>query len=397
LFFQNVTRDHWDAIPKPMLDNTLQSLLIMVGINYWAAFPAKNIRIRWFSLSREQAQFWNELYLKWLGEFFYITHTDFRDLIDFPFDASYEPDPVVKFERPKRSLVLNGAGKDSILSAEILKEAWITFDFFVFSPTPAHKRIAQLTWVKNICVERKYDPWFFRSGSYPSVSTFTFVAVLLAQLLGYDSIVFSNEKSADIGNLNYLWLDVNHQWCKSTEAEKMINEYIQKYITTDIKTFSPLRKYSELEIVSLFVQHKKYLHDFTSCNTYFWLPRFQQIMQKKNYWCCHCPKCVFLFASFSWFLPKKELVSIFWADLYERKNLLPYIKRILGVEWFKPLDCVGEPEEMILAMYYAYKTGEYAGEPAMDLFRQYFPEWYDFWALEKKVFLNREHLQAFMQ
>jgi hypothetical protein len=224
------------------------------------------------------------------------------------------------------------------------------------------------------------------SSAYPSVSTYTFIATLLAELLGYDSIIFSNERSADFGNLTYLGLPVNHQWCKSSEAEKLINDYIQSFITPDISTKSLLRQFSEIEIVRRFVQYPQYLRFVTSCNNYFWLPRFEQRLRRKSYWCKRCPKCVFLFAAFTAYLPRMEVLKVFGADLYTDKRLLPLFRRILGIEGFKPLDCVGEPEEMIFAMHEAVRRGEYTDEPAMQLFEEHFPPSYDFTDITRKVF-----------
>lgn len=390
LFFKDIKPELWEKIPKAVLEPTLQALLLMIGINYWLAFPTKNIRIEGFALTRAQAHFWDMLYLNGLGEFFYLLKIDFRNLIAFPYDDHAKVPTGARFERPSRALLLNGAGKDSILSAEILKASGTPFDFFAFAPTLAHDRITKLVGVKTISVTRRRDPWLnaLISGAYPSVSTFTFIATLLAELLGYNSIIFSNERSSDFGNLNYLGLEVNHQWCKSSEAEKMVNDYIQRYITPDISTHSLLRKYSELEIVQRFVQYPQYLYDVTSCNTYFWLSRIEQRMLRTNYWCNQCPKCVFLFACFSAYLPKKQLIDIFGADLYAKKRLLPLFRRILGIEGFKPLDCVGEPEEMILAMHYAVQRKEYSGEPAMRLFEKYFPSDYDFDEIEQRIFAN---------
>lgn len=387
LFLKDVPPESWEQVPKVVLEPTLQALLLMIGINYWSAFPSSNIRIEGFTLTQEQARFWDSLYLNGLAEFFYLMQIDFRNLIAFPYDDSTSTSIPARFERPVRALLLNGAGKDSILSAEMLKASGTPFDFFAFAPTPAHENISKLVGVKTISAYRRRDPWI-RTGAYPSVSTFTFTATLLAELLGYNSIVFSNERSADFGNLDYLGLPVNHQWCKSSEAERMINDYIQSYITPDISTRSLLREYSELDIVQRFVCYPQYLHDFTSCNTYFWLPRIQQIFLRKNYWCNQCPKCVFLFACFSAFLPKNEVVSIFGADLYTKKRLLSIFRRILGIEGFKPLDCVGEPEEMILAMHYAARRKEYSGEPAMQIFEEHFPQSYDFDKLTQRVFLD---------
>jgi hypothetical protein len=364
----------------------------MLGINYWCLAPTKNIHIEKFTLTRDQAEFWNSLYLNGLGEFFYDMKMDFHDLISFPYDENFVAPPPAHFKRPSRSLLLNGAGKDSILSAEILKHSGIPFDFFAFAPTPAHKKIGALVGAKTIRVTRRRDPksntmmtWFGVSSAYPSVSTFTFIATLLAEVLGYNNITFSNEKSADFGNLTYLGLEVNHQWCKSSEAEKMTNDYIKRYITPDITSSSLLRKYSELEIVRRFVMYPQYLHYVTSCNNYFWLPRPIQLIKRKAYWCKRCPKCVFLFACFTAFLPKNEVLEIFGSNLYTHKNLQPLFRRILGIEGFKPLDCVGEPEEMILAMHLADKQGSYDGDLAMKLFNEKFDMGYDFEAISKKI------------
>lgn len=388
LYFKDVALELWEKVPKAVLEPTLQALLLMLGINYWLVFPTRNMRIEGFILTREQARFWDKLYLNGLAEFFYLMKIDFRDLIAFPCDDSATAPVPARFERPARALLLNGAGKDSILSAEMLKATGKPFDFLAFNPTPAHERIAKLVGAKTISVSRQRDPMLniIMSGAYPSVSTFTFVATLLAELLGYNSIIFSNERSSDIGNLNYLGLEVNHQWCKSSEAEKLINDYIQAYITPDISTYSLLREFSELEIVKRFMNYPQYFYDVTSCNTYFWLTRLEQRLVRTNYWCKRCPKCVFVFTCFSAFLPKQKIIDIFGADLHTKKRLLPLFKRILGIEGFKPLDCVGEPEEMILAMHYAAQRKEYSGEPAMQMFENHFPPEYDFAKLEQKVF-----------
>jgi UDP-N-acetyl-alpha-D-muramoyl-L-alanyl-L-glutamate epimerase len=396
LFLPDVSPESWEKVPPRVLEPTLQALLLMLGINYWAVFPTRAMHIEGFTLTREQAEFWDSLYLNGLGEYFYLMQMDFRDLIKFPYDETASAPAPARIELPRRALLLNGAGKDSILSAEILKEANMPFDFFAFAPSFAHERIAKLVGAKTIRVTRRRDPRLNLaaalhsvSAAYPSVSTFTFIATLLAELLGYDSIIFSNERSADIGNLTYRGLSVNHQWCKSSEAEKMTNEYIQRYITPSLSTHSLLREYSELEIVRRFVEYPQYLYAVTSCNSYFCFSRLEQRFLRTPYWCKECPKCVFLFACFAAFLPKKEVVSIFGGNLYARRRRLPLVRRILGIEGFKPLDCVGEPEEMILAMEYAARRKEYAGEPAMRLFEERFPADYAFDELARSVFTDK--------
>jgi hypothetical protein len=153
--FPDVSPEQWKQVSEDVLRPTLQSLLLMLGINYWSVFPTKNIRIEGFALTREQAQFWDTLYLNGLAEFFYDMQMDFTDLIAFPYEASITPSTPARFEHPQRALLLNGAGKDSILSAEMLKAAGTPFDFFAFAPTRAHERIGTLVGAKTISVTRR--------------------------------------------------------------------------------------------------------------------------------------------------------------------------------------------------------------------------------------------------
>src|SRR5262245_26972921 len=71
LYFPDVAPELWGKVPQKVLEPTLQALLIMLGINYWCVYPSSNIRIEGFALTREQAHFWDTLYLNGLGEFFY--------------------------------------------------------------------------------------------------------------------------------------------------------------------------------------------------------------------------------------------------------------------------------------------------------------------------------------
>ena len=75
---------------------------------------------------------------------------------------------------------------------------------------------------------------------------------------------------------------------------------------------------------------------------------------------------------------------MFGADLYAKRRHLRLFRKILGIEGFKPLDCVGEPEEMILAMHYASLRKEYAREPAMRLFQKHFSN-LNFKEIERRV------------
>jgi hypothetical protein len=93
-----------------------------------------------------------------------------------------------------------------------------------------------------------------------------------------------------------------------------------------------------------------------------------------------------MFAALAAFLPKKTVVDIFGEDLHAKWELLPIYSRLLGLQGFKPFECVGEPDEMIVAMNRAYTGGEYKDEAAMLLFEnKIVPKTKSFEALESKV------------
>ena len=103
-----------EAIPQTvspdLLDAVLQPLHLMLGISYWKMFCPKEIKVLSCQLSAEQAAFWNTVYTRGLGEFFYRNELDFRGLISFPVSQDARPKPI-HFSPQNRSLVGVAGGK----------------------------------------------------------------------------------------------------------------------------------------------------------------------------------------------------------------------------------------------------------------------------------------------
>jgi hypothetical protein len=274
----------------------------------------------------------------------------------------------------------HGAGKDSVVSAEILKAANIPFHLFVQRGSKMlrlQRRVINIIGRPVEETQRIFDPAAIRfqeqypaTAASPVVATLAFEAILLAALGKYRYIALSNEQSADIGNVEYLGMEINHQWSKSLEFEMLLRDYVSRFLTPDIIPFSLIRQFSEVEMVRRFARYPKYFRSFSSCNMNFFWPAsvVNNVRTGYAFWCNRCSKCIFIFASLTAFLPKEVVVDIFGADLYAHPALLPIFRQLLGIEGFKPFECVGTPEEMMVAMYRASRTGQYAGEPAMDLF-----------------------------
>jgi len=333
-------------IPDNLLKALLDNLLLILGISYWKLYCPQSIIIKPFSLTKQQADFWNTVYTKGLGEFFYKNKIDFRNLVSFPYkEHNLKP---VAFVRQERSLLALGGGKDSIVSAELLKTRKTIFDLFTIGTSTIQDEIAKIIGRKTIVINRDLDPELFElnktgsvyNGHIPISVIYAFLGLIAAIFYDYGDIVMSNEKSANYGNVEYLGEMINHQWSKSEEFENLFKDYVKSFITPDVSYYSLLRKYDEIEIVELFVKHKQYFSVFSSCNYNFKINEKNDLNSK---WCGNCPKCLFVFTLLAGFLPKKELITIFGRNLFADETLLPIFKELLGVKNFKPFECVGTP------------------------------------------------------
>jgi len=362
----------WRAMPKDLLESFLRSLRIMLGINYWKPHLAPELRIEGEGLTQDEAEFWNTVYTKGLGEFFYRAQVDFRGLVAFPYDPRRVASPT---SMPDFSGVLlaNGAGKDTAVSADLLNESGIPFDLFAWDHRREQYVMAGIIGRPMVVVVRHGDPMLGRlwqeapwQGGFPLISTLTLLGALGAALHGRRYFALANERSADAGNVEYLGMNVNHQWSKSTEANELMRNHIATSISPDIVPLSLLRPLSSLSVMQRFAKLPEYLEAFSSCNAPSYVVRHAPL-RERGYWCGKCAKCAFVYAGLAAFLPRSEIAAIAGKDLFADPSLMPIFRRLLGIEGFKPMDCVGEPEEMIVALHLARERGEYRDEPIMAL------------------------------
>ena len=366
-----------NGVPPELLKTVLESLLLILGISYWKLYCPRQLNLGSIFLTKEQAQFWTTVYTKGLGEFFYVNKIDYRGLIEFPFSEHTEASLVV-FPRQHRALLPLGGGKDSIVSAELLKKNNTPFDVALFAKSngsfPIHEGVLEAMEKQPLIIRRELDPKLFvlnnqegvYNGHVPVSAMYAFLGLFAAVLYDYRFIVLSNEKSASYGNTEYLGEEVNHQWSKSEEFEKMFQKYVADNITHDVEYFSLLRPLSEIKIAQIFSNYSQYFSLFSSCNRNFTIK--SSSMQGK--WCGQCPKCAFVFAMLSAFLFKKEVVKIFGKNLFADQALISVYKELLGMEKFKPFECVGTPEEVRLAFILAHKKGEYNDDVVIKMFEE---------------------------
>ncbi|NCF75072.1 MAG: hypothetical protein GWO87_01115 [Xanthomonadaceae bacterium] len=346
---------------KDFINKVLFNLHLAGGLSYWKTYCPQKIIIKSGKINKEQAKFWNKLYYKGMGQFYFENKLDPKKTApEFPYkDFKIKP---IKLKNLKSNLLPWGGGKDSIVSSEILKKQKKDFTLFYVGDSIPQKNTAKIAKKKTIIVKRIISPKLKKlpkayNGHIPVSAYYAFVEVFTAGLFGFKNIAMSNEKSANYGNILYKGLMVNHQYSKSQEFEKDFSEYLSKFITKDIKYFSLLRKMSEIEIAEQFTQYPKYFKYFSSCNTNF--RQNKRKRPKSNLWCGSCPKCAFVFLILSAFLSKKKLLKIFKKDLFNDPKLENTFLELLGKKNHKPFECVGTPEEVKKALSLVIKKQEF--------------------------------------
>lgn len=403
--FKNESFDIKKDFNLDKLNDILFHLHIALWISYYKLFPTKDLVIESWFLDDFQIKFWKKFYINWLWEFLYTNKILPKELFNFVNNKKQKKDFYLNFENnnnwknenfknellknnnlnfktgwienndikiePKlfknnKALVAIWWGKDSIVSIELLKKSWIDFDLFVFWKIDELKQFtAQISSKKILLVKRTLsqnlfelnNQWYY-NWHVPITWIIAFVLEIVAYLYSYKYLVLSNEKSANFWNTTWEWVDINHQYSKSLDFEKDFWEYVSKYISKEIKYFSLLRWLYEIKIVELFSKYwKKYFWYFSSCNNNFkilWNSSLWNV--KKSFWCNNCPKCAFVFSILRPYLNRKEIIKIFWEDLFERSDLEKLFRELLWISWIKPFECVWEAEEVIYSMYLTIKN-----------------------------------------
>lgn len=353
-------------------ERALDALALMLGISYWKLFCPKTIEIRFKQFSRKEAEFWNTVYTKGLGEFFYRNQIDFRGLVNFPHSENAAVSkPEARLLGAKGTLILVGGGKDSSVSFELAKKSGIPLTQFVVNSDRIKDAVMDISGGPRLIANREIDSLLFDlvkrddvyKGHVPATAIVQAIALCASILYGFDYVVASNEESASYGNVSYLGEEINHQWSKSLEYEKLWQKYVTDFVTPAVLPFSLLRPLSELKIIQLFARHSKYFPAFSSCNKNFTIKDKQTVR-----WCNDCPKCAFVFAGLAAFLPREKVEGIFGENLFAKKELIPLYRELLGLEKIKPFECVGTPEEVRLMLWLSSEKGNYKTDVVMSMF-----------------------------
>ncbi len=357
-FEEKITFDKVGDYDSELLERALLLAFMLIGSSYYKTFPSINVVLKTGTLDEWQTQFFNSAYQEGMSQFALENNLQRRDLAHFDVSNNLQPAPLAY--AGEGTLALQSGGKDSLLTAALLKRNGVPFVPWYISNSPDHPAVLDGLGKPLRVVRRQLDREGIkaaasrggRNGHVPITYMVMSVALIDAILCNKNVILLSighegEEPHAIIGDL-----PVNHQWSKTWPAEQAFAEYVKRYISPDINIGSPLRGKSELKIAELFAEHAwaQYGHEFSSCN----LANYKQGYSNQQLkWDGECPKCANSFLLFAPFIEPKELTSLFGGqDLFAKPSLEQTFKGLLGVEGvMKPLECVGEIEELRLAYH----------------------------------------------
>lgn len=318
---------------------------IALGISYYKAFCPPEIEILSGLLSETEAAFFDRFYLAGLGEFAVRNGLNLQGKIHFPFGQSTKPVPVGDLK--DEAYVAVGGGKDSCVTIELLKSFHpVLFSVGTAEPIEKCVRASGLPFVQ---IKRTLSPVLLElngtgtvyNGHVPISGMIAFLSLCLALLNRKRFVVLSNERSANVGNMNQGDLSINHQWSKSFEFEQAFYQMTQT-VAPDFRYFSLLRPLSELHIAKLFAQKCTAYHSiFTSCNKAFKL----DLTKRLTHWCGSCDKCRFVFLILAPFMDKEKWTALFGSDPLNDPAQEEGYRELLGLSGHKPFECVGEGAE----------------------------------------------------
>ncbi len=345
--FPKQAQDDFDYEHDPTFAEVVFSLGMVELISYWKAACPPVLEIKAGTLSDSQIKWWKELYFQGLGEFFYTNGIEETKETFMSIEAEPRQEAPARVGIPKLlqgNLIPVGGGKDSIVTLNLLSHVHKTNGCYIINPRKATLDTVETAGYDDqqvIKAQRTLDPVLlslnargYLNGHTPFSAIVAFSATIAAYISGYHYIVLSNEDSANESTVR--GTDINHQYSKSFAFEKRFHDYEKKYLRTGTYYFSLLRPWSEYQIARYFARLTPYHSVFRSCN----------VGSKKDEWCGHCAKCLFVALILSPFLSRKKVVAIFDRDILDDEAMIPLLQKLIGQTEEKPFECVGSRDEI---------------------------------------------------
>ncbi|HEY4033136.1 MAG TPA: hypothetical protein VGL94_04135 [Ktedonobacteraceae bacterium] len=306
------------------------------------------------------------------------------------FDTSAYKDETTEIQIGDIAMLFScGGGKDSLVSMKLLERANIPYAVSQYSHSIYGRHEKQHQLIDHLVKDchpveqnRMYILDDFLDGPAlrhhfagkiktlcaPETPCSIFEALPLMLTRGYNYLCIGHERDAETGS--FFWeeinQEVNHQWGKSYEAELALNSYIQKNLVSNFRFFSILKPIYDFLIFQLLRKDQEYIFHTHSCNI-------------EKPWCKRCPKCIYVWLLCEAYLDKQRLWEENLFDLPEAEDTL---LQLVGLQEYRPFECVGEIDDARLAVYFCMKKG--CTGKIINIFKQELVDRVDFSAILQK-------------
>ena len=291
-------------------------------------------------------------------------HNDIVDYVGPTVPESQRPTQArpaqpVRLDAPEKLLKLCGGGKDSLVSAKLLERAGIRYDAMIYSHDiygPAQRQHDLIDgMLRHTAARARHRAWVYDTGLdspaarvYPeygvknilaaeTVSSY-WTALPIALQHNYTRVALGVTKSTDEHNL--VWdktgEEINYLWGMSTEAERLLHDYIRAELVADARFFHLLRPIYDVVVFNLLAKDSAAVPSTHSC------------AQQKP-WCCRCPKCIYVWMHLVAYLDEGVVDQMFDKNLFDMPENRLFIRKMMGLEGYKPSDCMGTVSETQVA------------------------------------------------
>jgi hypothetical protein len=368
-----------EVVAHPATQAALAGLHLAAGISYWKACCPAKMLVETGPIPEWEAEHWENAYTNGLGEFFFRNGINPNGLVRFPSRGHREQ--AENRRGGRGAFILDGGGKDTAVSMQVARASGKEAEALTVGHSRWARACAEAAGIAHVVLERRIDPQLLelnRKGAYnghvPISMILAHISLLAAILRGKEAVIASNERGASFGNLGYHGLEVNHQWSKGLQFERMFQSWAERTIPGAPTYFSLLRPLGELGIAKSFARHPEHFDGVTSCNKNF---RISGAATER--WCGTCPKCVFVYAIIRPFIDDPSRERLFGRSFFADAGNIDMVARLTGKYGHKPFECVGTPEETVAALSLAAADGIESGTPVMSWFESAFPD-----AVERK-------------
>ncbi len=356
------------ARPDPLL---CRLLTLTCSLSYYKAAAPGNIEIA-FPTTDFERRYLATLIEGGLGEFAYTNQLPdaLTPRITGP-AADDRPRDADGWDPAATPLVPVGGGKDSVVTIEAFRRHGIAPMLFSVNRYDPIDRCIEVSGLDSVHVRRSIDRKLIEAnaagaynGHVPVTAINSVIGLMVADARGFGPVVLSNERSSNIGNVEWLGRDINHQWSKSLAYESLLRDTLARHGFNPDRYFSLLRGLSESQIADRFATADEYFGVFTSCNRLFALDP----SRRASSWCGQCPKCQFVFVLLAPRLGRATCEKIFGRNLFADTGNRDGMADILGLGVHKPFECVGEYYEAAEAMLAVIDDPQWQGLELVDEF-----------------------------